>query len=69
MVLVELADSVDPDSGQRYTVKRYSSDKTEHEETWSHASITLSPVNKAFDVITLTAESQVRIIAEFVAIL
>ena len=37
IVLVGLRDSVDPESGERFTVKRYSSEKATAEEgTWRH---------------------------------
>jgi phage repressor protein C with HTH and peptisase S24 domain len=40
IVLVQLRDAVDPETGERYTVKRYESSKEEAEEgTWRHLRI------------------------------
>lgn len=44
IVLVELTDRQDPDSGSAYTVKEYKSTKTLNEEGWEHESITLKPL-------------------------
>jgi phage repressor protein C with HTH and peptisase S24 domain len=41
IVLVELRDVVDPESGGRYTVKRYESEKVVSEEGWRHAVVRL----------------------------
>ncbi len=71
-VLVQLRDETDPETGDRYTVKRYESDKVFREDgTWSHHRITLRPVNPAFRAIEITAEDEgrVRVIARFVEVL
>ena len=47
-VLVQLHDTVDPDTGQRFTVKRYRSEKTADEDGWRHVRIVLEPVNSEF---------------------
>jgi hypothetical protein len=72
IVLVQLRDAVDPESGQRYTVKRYESVKTTGEDgVWRHVQVTLHPVNREFEPIVLTAEDEgaVSVIAELVATL
>ena len=70
-VLVQLRDAVDPETGERFTVKRYESDKVESEDSWQHEKIRLKPLNPDFDVIELTGvpEEQLRVIAEFVEVL
>jgi len=71
-VLVQLRDAVDPETGERYTVKRYESVKaTAEEDVWRHVKITLKPANKDFEPIELSVEDegQVRVIAEVVEVL
>jgi hypothetical protein len=71
-VLVQLLDAADPETGQRYTVKRYESEKAASEDgTWRHVRVTLKPNNPAFEPIVLTAEDEesVRVVAEVVAVL
>ena len=60
--------NVDPETGARYTVKRYESEKTRDGDSWRHAAISLKPLNPAFEPIVLTGadEDQVDVIAEFV---
>ena len=43
IVLVQLRDTTDPETGQRYTVKRYQSEKTTEGDSWRHEKITLGP--------------------------
>src|SRR5206468_1216931 len=50
-VLVQLRDAADPETGQRYTVKSYRSEKKKHGDSWRHARITLKPVNPDFEPI------------------
>ena len=70
VVLVQLADEVDPETGQRFTVKRYRSEKTADEDGWRHVAITLKPDNPAFEPIQLRAEDEERVavVAEFVEV-
>jgi len=71
-VLVELRDATDPDTGERYTVKRYESQKTASDEgSWRHARITLRPVNSEFQPIVLTPQQSERlqVVAELVEVL
>ncbi len=68
LVLVEHLGS---GANDRYTVKRYASEKTQREDgTWSHEKITLLPLNPEFDAWTLDPEEErFRIVAEFVRVL
>jgi hypothetical protein len=66
-VLVQLRDAVDAETGQRYTVKRYESEKATSEDgTWRHVKITLKPNNPEFQPIVLTCEDEgtIDVIAE-----
>ena len=71
-VLVQLRDAPDPDTGERYTVKRYTSEKADSGDgTWRHFRITLKPVNPDFAPIELTADDEgtVDVIADFIEVL
>lgn len=70
-VLVQLRDSSDPETGQRYTVKRYESEKRSDGDLWSHERITLRPLNPDFAPIVLTSleAGELEVIAEFVELL
>ena len=70
-VVVELRDSVDPETGSRYTVKRYSSEKvTGGDGSWRHSRITLTPANPAFEPIVLedVEEDELAVVAEFLEV-
>ena len=71
VVLVRLDDALDPDTGQRFTVKRYRSEKTADEEGWRHVRITLSPDNPEFSPIEFEAEDEgsVAVVAELVEVI
>lgn len=72
IVLVELRDAVDPETGERYTVKKYTSEKAEaDDETWRHTRITLMPLNRDFDPIELRVddEDSLDVVAELVEVL
>jgi len=58
-------------ANDRYTVKRYASEKAQREDgSWSHQRITLEPLNPEFEAWTLDPEEQrFRIVAEFVRVL
>jgi SOS-response transcriptional repressor LexA len=58
-------------TNDRYTVKRYQSEKAQREDgTWSHEKITLEPLNPEFESWTLDPEEErFRIVAEFVRVL
>ena len=71
-VLVRLTrDATDPETGQRYTVKRYKSEKARKGDSWRHVRITLDPVNPHFKPIVLTHadEGDLRVIADLVDVL
>jgi len=70
-VLVQLRDKDDPETGQRYTVKRYESEKATTDDSWAHTRITLRPVNPDFEPITLagTDEGELQVVAELVEVL
>ena len=71
IVLVELLDSRDPETNQRYTVKRYRSQKSTTPDTWHHEKITLEPLNPDYQPLTFTAnpEEKLKVIAELVEVL
>ena len=73
-VLVELRDEIDPETGERYTVKRYESEKASEGgagDGWRHARVVLRPRNPRFRPIVLAPEHerQVRVVAELVEVL
>ena len=70
-VLVQLLDATDPETGQRYTVKRYKSEKAEEGDSWRHVKITLASVNPDFEPIVLTGadEDELQVIAEMVEVI
>ncbi|MBM4343410.1 MAG: DEAD/DEAH box helicase family protein [Deltaproteobacteria bacterium] len=71
IVLVQLRDASDPETGHRYTVKRYESEKAQVGDSWRHTRITLKPTNPAFAPIVLedVEEDAVQVVAEFVAVI
>ena len=70
-VLVQLRDEHDPETGQRYTVKRYQSEKMPDGESWRHSRVTLRPVNPEFEPIVIehVDEDQIQVVAELVTVL
>jgi phage repressor protein C with HTH and peptisase S24 domain len=70
-VLVELRDGRAPENGERYTVKRYESQKTAKGDSWEHSRITLKPINPAFEGIELTGDDadKLRVVAECVEVI
>ena len=71
IVLVQLRDATDPETGQRYTVKRYASEKVREDDSWRHVKITLKPANPDFEPIVLSGadEDELQVIAELVEVL
>ena len=71
-VLVELRGDPDPDTGERYTVKRYASEKAEGDADgdWRHTRITLRPTNPDYKPIILSSEEAdtLSVIAEFLEV-
>ena len=70
-VLVQLRDATDPETGARYTVKRYESEKVQDDDSWRHAKITLKPNNPEFESIVLSGkdEGAVTVVAELVEVI
>ena len=70
-MLVQLQGAVDPDTGQRFTVKRYRSDKSADGDGWRHVRILLEPANPEFEPIELAAEDEdsVAVVAELVEVI
>ena len=70
-VLARLPDRIDPETGERFTVKRYRSRKTEDEHGWRHVEIWLEPLNPDFDPIVIAADEEggVGVVAELVEVL
>ncbi len=70
-VLVQLRDATDPETGQRYTVKRYESEKKAQDDSWRHTRILLKPANPEYKPIVLTDadEGGLQVIAEMVVVL
>ena len=72
IVLVESLQVSDPETHQRYTIKRYSSEKKPlGGDRWIHSKITLSPDNKEFKDIMLenVSEDDFKVVAEFIQVL
>ena len=71
IVLVQLRDQVDADTGQRFTVKRYRSERTMDAGGWRHVRITLEPTNPEFLPIELAEddEDSLTVIAELVEVI
>jgi len=72
IVLVESRLVSDPETHQRYTIKRYFSEKEYFEEgTWRHKKIILSPDNREFGdtILKNVPEDDFHVVAEFVSVL
>jgi Virulence protein RhuM family len=63
--------ATDPETGHRYTVKRYESEKAPAGDSWRHTKITLKPTNPAYAPIVLedVEVDAVQAIAELVEVL
>ncbi|MEO6326548.1 MAG: S24 family peptidase, partial [Thermoanaerobaculia bacterium] len=70
-VLVQLRDATDPETGHRYTVKRYESQKARGGDSWRNTRIILKPTNPEFAPIVLedVDEGAVKVIAELAEVL
>lgn len=70
-VLVQMRETADPESGERYTVKRYESEKSGDGDSWQHTKITLKPTNPDFEPIVLKVsdDHELQVIAEVVEVL
>lgn len=72
IVLAQHREISDPETGGRYTVKRYESEKVYDElGGWRHREIRLAPINPRFQPIVLEGvpEEEVAVIAELVEVL
>jgi SOS-response transcriptional repressor LexA len=72
VVLVQLLGHNDPETGFRFTIKRYESSKVHDVDgTWKHVKIILKPVNPDFQNIELTGadENEVSVVAELIEVL
>ena len=72
VVLVESRLVADPETNQKFTIKRYSSEKEFFDDgTWRHKKITLSPDNETFSDIVLenVSSSDFRVVAEFIDVI
>ena len=65
-----IARSAERSTGERFTVKRYRSEKSANEDDWRHLTIALEPLNPDYEPIELTAEdeSPVAVIAELLEV-
>ena len=73
VVLVQLRDRQDPETGGRYTIKLYRSEKRVADDSWKHESIVLRPdsTNAGFSDILLTPgeTAAYSVVGELVAVL
>ena len=71
VVLVESRQVTDPETNQKFTIKRYKSEKVQTDDGWRHKKIVLSPDNKAFKDIVLenVMGDDFRVVAEFMEVL
>jgi SOS-response transcriptional repressor LexA len=68
LVLVE--DQSEPEHGERYTVKRYRSQKRASEDgEWEHSEIWMEPLNPEFDAWQLSEDKPARVVGEFLSVL
>lgn len=65
IVLAALRAAVDPETDERWTVKRYASRKRVERDSWRHERITLSPLNPDFEPIAIDSGDDLRVVAEF----
>lgn len=73
IVLVELCDKQDPESGSRYSIKEYISKKLIGENQWEHESIVLKPLSNdsKFEPIELYGDeiNQLSVVGIFMCVL
>lgn len=50
----------DPEFDGRYTIKKYSSEKIETEDSWQHSKVELIPLNKDYNVIVLEKDTECK---------
>jgi SOS-response transcriptional repressor LexA len=72
IVLVELHDATDPESGGAYTIKKYQSEKMDlGYGEWTHSRICLHPLNLKYQTIVIeeNLDEVFTVVAEFVKVL
>ena len=71
IVLIQLRDAIDPETGQRYTVKRYKNRKVTESNVWHPREDHPQPANPAFERIVLSGadEGELRVIAALIEVL
>jgi hypothetical protein len=71
IVLVQFNAMGDPETGGRYTVKKYHSEKVVTEDSYAHKRIQLLPINPEFQPIEVGPEEaeQMLVVGEFIAVL
>jgi len=72
IVLVQHSGISDPETGGKYTIKKYTSKKKyADDETWEHEEITLLPLNPDYNPIPIpnSEEGEFMVIAEFIEVL
>ena len=72
IVLVEMTDFTDSDTGSNYTIKEYTSKKTTSEEGWKHEDIVLLPKShKSYYPISLRDEETInlKVVGVFINVL
>ena len=71
IVLVQFSSLGDIETGGRFTVKKYHSEKTVTEESWAHDRIQLLPLNPEYNPIEVEPQEaeQMIVVGEFVGVL
>lgn len=71
IVLVQFNSLGDPETGGRFTVKRYRSEKGVTEEGWEHQTIRLLPLNPEYLPMEIRSDQahEVLVVGEWVAVL
>jgi type I restriction enzyme R subunit len=69
-VLVQLRDSIDSETGERYTVKRYETTKVVKNGSARNSKVILKPLNPDFEplVFTSSTKADLRVVAEFLEV-
>ncbi len=73
IVIVEHRSILDPDTGSRFTIKRYHSEKTRSGDDWRHLRIVLTPESSDDRYVPIVIENapadELRVVAELIAVL
>ena len=68
-IVLTQSSEFDSEYGDKYTIKKYHSEKVVTEEGWQHSKVELIPLNKDYDVIELDEETEYRTIGVFKCVL